>query len=91
MTPRRRTLLLAALTDGSVAVLYVGFQATIGGTWDHNHAAEMCAATPTTTGIANRSIGTGATDRWTWWPPGHAHRCIYDMPGGKTIVRPMPK
>ncbi len=95
MTPLGRTKILAALSLGTAAVLapaaYVGFEATIGGVWSHNRALDACAATPTTRSIANRvGVGISVRDRWTWWLPGHSHVCVYDMPDGRTILRPVP-
>ena len=96
MTPRRRTAILAALSFGTALVLapavYLGYEWTIGGVWSHNQSLDRCARTPNTERgrLANRSE-ISATDRWTWWPPGHAHRCVYLTPNGRTVVRPVPK
>lgn len=70
--------------------MFIGYEATIGGVWSHNEALDKCAATPTVNGISNRAVGISAQDSWTWWLPGHSHVCVYEMPDGRTIVRPVP-
>jgi len=93
-TPRRRTKILAltALCTALVTTpaAYLGYETTIGGVWSHNTALQACSMTPTAGSISNRpGVDTAVRDRWTWWPPGHAHTCVYRMPNGKTILRPV--
>jgi hypothetical protein len=92
--PLRKTKILAVLLVATAAVTvpagYVGFEATIGGVSSHNEAMTACASTPTASSIANRSTGVSVQDNWTWWFPGHSHVCVYDMPGGRAILRPVP-
>ena len=94
VTPRRWAKILVLLSLATVSILipagYLGFEATIGGVWSHNHALDACAATPSTRSISNRARGISVRDRWNWWLPGHSHTCVYDMPNGKTILRRVP-
>jgi hypothetical protein len=60
------------LSLATAVALYFVFLVTVGGTWSHNEALDACAAK------APRKMETGAQDRWRWWPPGHAHRCVYE-------------
>ncbi len=94
MTPLGRTKIVAVLSLGTAAVLapaaYVGFEATIGRVWSHNHALDACAATPTPKSISNRAVGISVRESWNWWLPGHSHVCVYDMPRGRAILRPVP-
>src|SRR4051812_14837184 len=65
--PIRRTTLLAVVSLGLVVAAvvagYVGFMATIGGTWSHEQAIDACAATPSTSSISNRAAGISVRDR----------------------------
>ena len=94
VTPIRRTTIVAALSLGTlvsaVAAGYVGFEATIGGTWSHNRAMNACAATPSPIGISNRAAGVSVRDTWTWWLPGKSHVCVYTMKDGTKVVDPVP-
>src|SRR3954451_15899116 len=92
--PIRRTTLLAVVSLGLVVAAvvagYVGFMATIGGTWSHEQAIDACAATPSTSSIPSRAAGFSVRESWRWWLPGHSHACVYEMKDGTKVVRPVP-
>jgi hypothetical protein len=92
VTPLQRTKIVAGLLLATIAVLgpgsYIGYEATIGGGWSHNQALDACAIVEGEHPYDNAEIG--ARDKWIWWLPGHSHACVYDMPDGKQLVRPVP-
>ena len=93
MSPLRRTQVLTALVLGTALLLvpsaFIGYEATIGGVWSHNTALDACGMRATANS-AYEKAEIGVRDRWTWWLPGHSHVCVYDLPGGRTITRPVP-
>jgi hypothetical protein len=77
----------------TIAVLgsasYLGYQATIGCLWSHNQALDACVVAVEGNRAYDKAA-ISARDTWTWWLPGHSHVCVYDLPDGGEIVRPVP-
>jgi hypothetical protein len=92
--PAGTAKIVALLSAGTLAVLgpagYVGYKASIGGVWDHNRALEDCDIAVETNPVY-RKAEIGVRDKWTWWLPGHSYTCVYDIPDGRTILKPPPQ